>query len=245
MSGCRIAVVIPALNEEDAIGQVLARLPLPADCAVVVDNGSTDRTAAVAAAAGARVVREPRRGYGAACLAGLAVTQDADVVVFLDADFSEDAAELVDLVEPIVSGGADLVLGTRVGEGRPWHASAGTRLCVACINAIWGTRYRDLGPFRAIRRASLDALGMRDRTWGWTIEMQVKAAEAGLRTIELPVLTRPRIGQSKISGTVTGTAKAATRMLAIIAQLALTRRRRVRHFTGILSHPGRSSFRRP
>jgi hypothetical protein len=135
-------------------------------------------------------------------------------------------------------GRADFVLGHRVGEGRPWHASAGTWLCVACINAVWGTRYRDLGPFRAIRRASLDALGMRDRTWGWTIEMQVKAAEAGLRTLELPVVTRPTVGQSKISGTVTGTAKAATRMLTIIAQLALTRRRRVRHFTGVLSHPG-------
>jgi len=221
----RIAVIIPALNEEDAIGQVLAHLPLPASSATVVDNGSTDRTAAIALQAGARVVAEPRRGYGAACLAGLAANADAGVIAFLDADFSEDPQQLRDLLAPIVSGAADFVLGTRVGRGRPWHARLGTRLLVAAINLLWGTGYSDLGPFRAIRRSSLDALHMADRTWGWTIEMQVKAAEAGLRTLEVPVRTRPRIGRSKISGSLIGTMRAATRMIATIISLRLRPRR--------------------
>lgn len=221
-----VAVIIPALNEEQSIGLVLAHLPLPVSCAIVVDNGSTDRTVEVAAAAGARVVREARRGYGAACLAGLAACPDAGVIVFLDADFSEEPEQLCDLLAPIEAGDADLVLGARVGEGRPWHATLGTRACVAAINLLWGTRYSDLGPFRAIRRPALDALGMTDRTWGWTIEMQVKAAELGLRTVEVPVRTRPRIGQSKISGTLSGTVRAGTRMIAMIVDLRMTRRRR-------------------
>jgi glycosyltransferase involved in cell wall biosynthesis len=222
----RVAVIIPALNEEDAIGQVLAYLPLPASCVTVVDNGSTDRTAAIALAAGARVVGEPRRGYGAACLAGLAANTDADIYVFLDADFSEEPEQMRDLLAPILSGEAELALGTRVGRGRPWHARLGTRFCVASINLLWGTKYSDLGPFRAIRRSALDALHMTDRTWGWTIEMQVKAAEASLRTVEIPVRTRPRIGRSKISGSVTGTMRAAARMIAMIVSLRLSRHER-------------------
>jgi glycosyltransferase involved in cell wall biosynthesis len=221
-----VAVVIPALDEAGSIGLVLSHLPVPASCAIVVDNGSTDRTAEIAAAAGARVVHEPRRGYGAACLAGLAACRDAEIVAFLDADFSEEPEQLGDLLAPIEAGDAELVLGTRVGAGRPWHASLGTWGCVTAINLLWRTAYSDLGPFRAIRRSALDALGMVDRTWGWTIEMQVKAAEEGLRVIEIPVRTRPRIGQSKISGTVKGTVKAATRMLVMIVALRLTRARR-------------------
>ncbi len=227
MNGRRsVAVIIPALNEEQSIGLVLSHLPIPVPSAVVVDNGSTDRTAEFAAAGGARVVREPKRGYGAACMAGLAVCADAEIVAFLDADFSEEPQQLRDLLAPIESGDADLVLGARVGEGRPWHASLGTWGCVTAINLLWGTSYTDLGPFRAIRRSALDALAMTDRTWGWTIEMQVKAAEQGLRTIEIPVRTRPRIGQSKISGTLSGTIRAATRMLAMILTLRLTRQGR-------------------
>jgi glycosyltransferase involved in cell wall biosynthesis len=222
----RIAVIIPALNEEDAIGRVLAHLPLPVSSATVVDNGSTDRTAAIALEAGARVVSESRRGYGAACLAGLAVNKDADIVVFLDADFSEEPEQMRDLLGPIGSGEADFVMGTRVGPGRPWHARLGTRFLVAAINLLWGTRYTDLGPFRVIRRSAIDALEMTDRTWGWTIEMQVKAAEAGLRTVEVPVRTRPRIGRSKISGSLVGTMRAAARMIAMIVSLRLTRRER-------------------
>ncbi|MEI6668268.1 MAG: glycosyltransferase family 2 protein [Acidobacteriota bacterium] len=225
-------VIIPALNEEASIGRVLAHLPIAAARAIVVDNGSTDQTAAAAEAAGARVIREPRRGYGAACLAGLDACGDADIIAFLDADFSEEPEQLTELLAPIHAGQADLVIGTRVGSGRPWHALAGTRFCVGAINLIWGTRYTDLGPFRAISAPALRALEMADRTWGWTIEMQVKAAERGLRTMELPVRTRPRIGQSKISGTVAGTLKAATRMLAMIVELWLTRHRRMRRMAG-------------
>lgn len=131
-----------------------------------------------------------------------------------------------DLLAPILSGEAELALGTRVGRGRPWHARLGTRFCVASINLLWGTKYSDLGPFRAIRRSALDALHMTDRTWGWTIEMQVKAAEAALRTVEIPVRTRPRIGRSKISGSVTGTMRAAARMIAMIVSLRLSRHER-------------------
>jgi hypothetical protein len=223
----RIAVIIPALNEEDAIGQVLAHLPLPASSAAVVDNGSTDRLQPLPS-------RQAR---------GWLLNRDADTGppawpawrqpgrghhVFLDADFSEEPEQMHDLLAPIMLGEADFALGARVGPGRPWHARLGTRFCVASINLLWGTKYSDLGPFRVIRRPSLDALRMTDRTWGWTIEMQVKAAEAALRTVEVPVRTRPRIGRSKISGSVTGTMRAAARMIAMIVSLRLTRHERQR-----------------
>ena len=131
---------------------------------------------------------------------------------------------MLSLVDPIRRGEADFVLGNRAGAGRPWSARLGTAVCVWLINRLWGTRYRDLGPFRAIRRDALDRLEMADLTWGWTIEMQVKAAEAALRTREEPVRQRDRIGQSKISGTVTGTVRAGARMLQIIWMLRRTRR---------------------
>ncbi len=225
-----VAVVIPALNEQEAIGDVLRCLPVPADQVTVVDNGSTDQTAERARAAGVRVVSEPRRGYGRACLAGIRTRPDADILVFLDADFSDDPLDLPRLVEPIVQEDADLVLGARTGSGRPWHARWGTRLYVALINRLWGSRFQDLGPFRAIRRSSLEALRMSDLTWGWTIEMQVKAVEAGLRWREIPVGYRDRIGQSKISGTVQGSVRAATRMFVMIVGLWSSRTRRARDF---------------
>ena len=221
-----LAIIIPALNEEQAIDRVLRRLPYGTRGVTVVDNGSTDNTAAVARAAGAQVVREPRRGYGRACLAGLRVTTDSDIVAFLDADFSEDPAEIIKLVDPIERGEADLVLGARGGEGRPWHARLGTSLCVGLINCLWRVHYQDLGPFRAIRRSCLERLAMVDETWGWTIEMQVKAVEHQLRWREVPISGRPRIGQSKISGTVLGTMRAGTCMLYTIFQLWTAQRRR-------------------
>ena len=224
-----IGVVIPALNEESAIGVVLAEIPPTVTMVVVADNGSTDATAARARDAGAVVVSEPRRGYGRACLAALRridEVDDIEIVVFLDADRSDYPADLDRLVAPIAEGTADFVLGARGGAGRPLTARFGTWLCVASINAIWGTRYRDLGPFRAIRRDALASLGMTDETWGWTIEMQVKAAERGLRIREMPIRQRPRVGQSKISGTVVGTMRAGTRMLATIGSLWSTRRQR-------------------
>lgn len=223
--------IIPALNEADAIGQVIAAIP--ADCVarvVVVDNGSTDATAEVAASAGATVVCEPERGYGAACLAGIAAARDADVIVFLDGDFSDDPSEMPALLAPIRTGGADLVIGSRVlgqrerGSLTPVQVF-GNWLATRLIRMIWGARFTDLGPFRAMRRDALDALAMTDRDFGWTVEMQVKAAEQGLNAIEVPVSYRRRIGQSKISGTIRGSVLAGTKILSIIAQRAMAVRR--------------------
>lgn len=222
----RVAVVIPALNEEDALPLVLAALPCALSRVIVVDNGSRDRTAEIARRLGATVVSEPRRGYGFACLAGTAALDERDVVTFLDADFA-DAPELLPLVSgPVLRGEADFVLGCRRGPGRPWHARLGTLFCVHLINALWGTRYRDLGPFRAMRVSQLRALAMNDKTYGWTIEMQVKAAETGLRTLEIDVPYRPRVGRSKVSGTIRGTVGAGIGMLSIIAGLYVGRHRR-------------------
>ena len=229
----KIAVVIPALDEEEAIGQVLAEIPDSVTTVTVADNGSTDRTAEVARAAGAHVVTESTRGYGRACLAGLRGETDADVIVFLDADRSDYPEEMKLLLAPILAGSADFVLGYRRGVGRPLSARLGTALCVFLINLLWRTQYRDLGPFRAITRPALDRLGMADKTWGWTIEMQVKAAEAGLRTQEVLVRQRPRIGRSKISGTILGTLRAGSRMIVTIWSLWRTRHLRKASFRAV------------
>ena len=223
----RISVIMPALDEEAAIGHVLAEIPDFVTSVTVVDNGSTDQTAETARAAGADVVTENRKGYGRACLAGLRSNPDADLVVFLDADRSDFPADMSAIVAPILDGSADFVLGCRGGVDRPLSARLGTSLCVFLINLLWHTEYRDLGPFRAIRRADLDRLKMADQTWGWTIEMQVKAAESGLRTVEVPVRQRPRIGTPKISGTVPGAIRVGARMLTTIWALWRTRRRRM------------------
>jgi hypothetical protein len=221
----RIAVVIPALDEEEAIGAVVAEIPAIVDDVIVVDNGSRDRTAEAARAAGARVVSEPRRGYGHACLAGIAAAAGADVLVFLDGDRSDYPAQLVDVVAPLLEGRADLVIGSR-SRGRreagahPWHAVLGTRLCVGLMNRLAGSRATDLGPFRAITAEALRRIDMRDRGYGWTVEMQVKAARRGLRVTEVPVDYRPRIGRSKISGTVRGTLGAGTKIVATILRHA-------------------------
>jgi hypothetical protein len=229
MAAPRIAVVIPALDEEEAIGAVVAEIPAIVHDVIVVDNGSRDRTAEVARAAGARVVSEPRRGYGHACLAGIAAAGGAEILVFLDGDHSDHPAQLVDVVGPILEGRADLVIGSR-SRGRrepgahPRHAVLGTRACVGLMNLLAGSRATDLGPFRAITAEALRRLDMRDRTYGWTVEMQVKAARRGLRVVEVPVDYRPRIGQSKVSGTVRGTLGAGTKIVATILRHAVTPR---------------------
>jgi glycosyltransferase involved in cell wall biosynthesis len=195
---------------------------------VVVDNGSTDGTAAVARAAGATVVREPRRGYGAACLAGLAHLRERppELVAFLDADASDDPAQLPEVLAPLLEGRADLVVGSRV-RGVPAPGSLtlpqvlGNRLAVALLVLLFGVRFTDLGPFRAIRWAALERLGMRDRGYGWTVEMQARAARAGLRAVEVPVRYRRRIGRSKISGTVRGVFGAGAKILLTIARVRL------------------------
>jgi len=225
----RIGVVIPAFDEEQAIGLVVAEVRPFAAEVVVVDNGSRDRTADVARAAGARVVAETRRGYGQACLAGIAALGDSvDVVVFLDGDHSDHPEQLPEVVAPIAAGRADMVIGSRtLGRAEPgshpWHAVAGTRFCVGLMNLLIGTRATDLGPFRAITREALARLDMRDRNYGWTVEMQVKARRAGLRVVEVPVDYRARIGRSKVSGTVTGTVRAAAKILGTITRYAVTR----------------------
>jgi glycosyltransferase involved in cell wall biosynthesis len=224
-----IAVVIPALNEEKSIALVLGDLPFEwVDRAVVVDNGSSDRTAEVARAHGAEVVVEPRRGYGSACLRGLAELAGRpggppDVVVFLDADHSDHPEELPSLLQPILEGHSDFVLGSRLAGCRepgamPPQSIWGNRLACFLMRRLFGANYTDLGPFRAIRWEALERLGMCDRDFGWTIEMQIKAARHGLRIREIPVSYRRRVGTSKISGTVRGTILAGSKILLTIAR---------------------------
>jgi len=228
-----VAVLIPALDEEPALPGVLASIPAAGPGwrvgrVLVVDNGSRDRTAAVARAAGATVVAEPRRGYGAACLAGLAHLRrrPPDVVAFLDADQSDDPEGLPLLLAPIVAGKADLVIGSRtLGEREPGSLSPpqafGNRLATALLYLLFGLRATDLGPFRAIRWPALESLGMRDRDYGWTVEMQARAARAGFAVGEVPVRYRRRLGRSKISGTVRGVLGAGWKIPVTIARVRL------------------------
>lgn len=231
-----VVVIVPAHNEESALPHVLAALPRVSQV-VVVDNASTDQTALVARSAGATVVYEAQRGYGAACLAGLAEihrrvklgTTPPQVVAFIDGDFSDYPERLPVLLEPILAGQADLVLGSRLTGRRepgamPPQSRFGNRLACWLMRRIWGVAYSDLGPFRAIRYASLLALNMGDRGYGWTVEMQIKAAVAGLRVLEVPVDYRARIGVSKISGTLTGSVKAGWRILTTIGYYAVALR---------------------
>ncbi|HEX3554826.1 MAG TPA: glycosyltransferase family 2 protein [Thermoanaerobaculia bacterium] len=222
-----IDVVIPALNEEASLALVLADLPRPPVRRVVVaDNGSLDGTARVAREGGAEVVAAPRRGYGSACLAGLAHlrrTGPPDVAVFVDADYSDHPEELPSLVAPILAGEADLVIGSRVlgrrerGALLP-QARAGNLVACLLIRLFYGHRFTDLGPFRAIRWDALERLGMADPDFGWTAEMQVKAVRAGLRAVEVPVSYRRRVGVSKITGTVAGTLRAGYKILWTVAR---------------------------
>jgi len=228
-TGVVVDCVIPALNEASSIGRVLDLLPRPlVRRAVVSDNGSTDGTAAVAREHGALVVSEPERGYGAACLRGLQALErePPDIVLFLDGDLSDDPSEAGALVEPIRAGRADLVIGSRTrGAREPGaltpQARFGNWLATRLIRSLYGVRYTDLGPFRAIRWDALRTLGMRDRAFGWTVEMQVKAARRGIRAEETPVRYRRRIGRSKISGTVSGSVRAGVAILGTIAAEAL------------------------
>ncbi len=223
----RVAVIIPALNEEKAIGQVVARVPPWVDDLIVVDNGSHDATMAVAEASGARVLLERRRGYGSACLTGIRALRPTDIVVFLDGDFSDHPQEMDRLVDPIIADRADMVIGSRVkGTREPGALTVQARLgnWLACllIRLFWKVEFTDLGPFRAIAYAALMGLGMRDPDYGWTVEMQIKAAKRGLRSIEVPVSYRRRIGTSKVSGTLKGVFRSGTKILGTIFRSALT-----------------------
>lgn len=230
-----VSVIIPALDEEEAIVRVLGDLPKPGQVQdgvvfdiVVVDNGCTDRTSVRAEQMGARVIHEPRRGYGQACLAGLAAVDSPDIILFLDGDYSDYPEEAAAVIAPIRQQRADLVIGSRVlGERESGallpQARAGNVLATTLIRLLYGVRYTDLGPFRAIRYSSLQQLQMSDRDYGWTVEMQVKAARQGLRIAEVPVRYRKRIGQSKISGTLIGTVRAGHKILWTIFRHARSR----------------------
>lgn len=248
LSDPRIDAILPVRDEEETLPAVLASLPRPTvRRVVVVDNGSRDRSAERARAGGAEVAHEPRRGYGSACLRGLAHLEadPPDIVVFLDADGSDDPADLPRLLAPLLEGRADLVLGSRtLGRREPGALNLAQRLgaWVAgwSLGILFGCRCTDLGPFRAARYAPLRALGMRDATWGWTVEMQARAAHAGWRIVEVPVhYRRRRAGRSKISGSPAGAARAAVRILWTLARLAWSARRDV--LTPPSRHPGRGA----
>jgi len=228
----RVGLLLPAFDEEAALPLVLAEIPRAhIDALVVVDNGSRDRTAAVAREGGAVVVSEVRRGYGQACQAGLefllsgdglqpALTDD-DVVVFLDADHSDYPEDLPEVLAPVLGGRADLSIGSRVLGGADMSALLpqawfGNRLACFLMRVLFRARYTDLGPFRAIGVRALKHIEMADKDYGWTIEMQLKAKSCGLRVEEVPVRYRPRVGKSKITGTVTGTIRAGWKILGWI-----------------------------
>jgi glycosyltransferase involved in cell wall biosynthesis len=214
----KAVVIMPALDEEAVVGDLVRRVPGDRVAEViVVDNGSTDATAARARAAGARVVTEPRRGYGSACFAGVsALPADAGVAVFLDADGSQRPEEIPLVLDPVLTGAADLVLGARrLAHGHPRHATAGTRLVARFVGWRWGVAITDFPPLRAIRVDLLRRLDLRDRAFGWPVEMVVKAAAAGARLLEVPVTHAPRAGgRSKVSGTVLGSLRAGCGFLA-------------------------------
>ena len=228
-----VDVVIPAFNEESSLPLVLGDLPKVRNI-FVVNNDSTDQTAEVAAELGAIVPLETRRGYGSACLKGLATIRERiesgepepEIVVFLDADYSDHPQYLIKLVEPIFADEADFVLGSRLlGEreagAMPMQSVYGNKLACFLMRFLFGIRYTDLSPFRAIKYESLRELEMSDENFGWTIEMQIKAGRAKLRTIEIPVPYRCRVGVSKISGTIMGSVRAGYKILYTIAKYGL------------------------
>lgn len=227
----RVSVIIPTHNEAESIGRVLADLPAALVTEVlVVDSNSTDGTPEIAAKMGARVLCEPRRGYGRACLTGLANAISPDVVVFLDGDYSDRPDELPLLLNPIIKGRADITLGSRLGKqstpgAMAWHAAFGNRLAAALIRFLYGVKISDLGPFRAARADVLRRLALRENTYGWAVEMLLKGALGGFRIVEVPVSYHPRIGKSKISGTVSGTLGAAWFIFSLIVRYYFLRRR--------------------
>ena len=221
-----IKVIIPAYNEQNSIAKVLGDIPqVWVEEVVVVNNNSNDHTGLKAREAGATVLEEPRQGYGYACLCGIAyVSQQVvkpDIIVFMDADYSDHPEELPELVQPIIDNKADLVIGSRALGQRERGAMTpqqvwGNWLATRLLKWLYGAHFTDLGPFRAIRYDSLMQLGMRDQTYGWTVEMQLKAAQRGLRCVEVPVRYRQRIGVSKVSGTVKGTIMAGYKIIGTI-----------------------------
>jgi glycosyltransferase involved in cell wall biosynthesis len=226
----KISVIIPALNEEKSIGLVLKDIPkgLVKEI-IVVDNGSHDNTVAMAKNFGGKVVSEPSKGYGAACLRGISMLgEETDIVVFLDADYSDYPQDIHSLLGPLIEGKAELVIGSRLlgtrskGALLP-QALLGNKIATFLIRIFWGFKYTDLGPFRAIKYKDLISLNMRDKNFGWTVEMQIKAIRKGLRVVEIPVRYRKRIGNSKITGTFSGTILAGFKIIYTILKYGLLR----------------------
>jgi glycosyltransferase involved in cell wall biosynthesis len=226
----RVSVIIPTHNEAGAIERVLADLPSELTTEViVVDSNSNDGTPDIAARMGARVVQEPRRGYGRACITGLAVANSPDIIVFLDGDYSDRPSELPILLAPIADGRADITLGSRLHSRNsagalPWHQVLGNRFAASLIRLLYRVDISDLGPFRAGRADVLRALALEETTYGWAVEMILKGALAGFRVVEVPVSYYPRIGKSKISGTLRGTAGAGWFILSLIVRYYFRRR---------------------
>ena len=225
-----IRVIIPALNEQNAVGKVIADLPHSIISEViVVDNGSIDNTPKVAANSGATVLKEVQQGYGSACLCGIkyinALQEHTDIVVFIDADYSDYPEQLPKIVEPILSGGYELVIGSRnLGKKEKGSMTIpqvfGNWLATKLLKLFYNVNFTDLGPFRAITMKSLNTIAMTDKNYGWTVEMQVKAAKHGLKSIEVPVDYKNRIGISKISGTIKGTFLAGYKIIWTILKYA-------------------------
>jgi glycosyltransferase involved in cell wall biosynthesis len=227
----QVSIIIPALNEAESIGHVVGEMPwnLIAEC-IVVDNGSTDGTAAIATAAGARVIQSPR-GYGAACLAGSnAALKTSQTLVYMDGDGSDVIADLPRLLAPIQNDQADFVIGSRMRGNREAGSMLASQVFAGrfvglLLRVFQGVRYTDMGPFRAIRRSSLAQLQMSELTYGWNLEMQIKAAQQGLRIVEIPVDYRKRIGGvSKVSGNFSASMKAAVRILEVLFRVGMRRR---------------------
>jgi len=219
----RVSVIIPTRNESQAIGRVLADLPRDlVSEVIVVDSQSSDGTPDIASRLGARVISEARRGYGRACLTGLACASAPDIVVFLDGDYSDRPSELPLLLAPIAEGRADITIGSRLAGpcapgALPWHARFGNWLAASLITNLYGVKISDLGPFRAARADVLRAVELEETTYGWAVELILKGAVQGFRIAEVPVSYHPRIGKSKISGTFKGTFGAAWFILSRIA----------------------------
>ena len=219
----KISIIIPALNEGESIGQVLNDIPGEiVEEVIVVDNGSSDNTVTVSKGLGANIILESLKGYGAACLRGIStLKQDTDIVVFLDADYSDYPQYLHTVVKPIINDNADMVIGSRMSGERERgallpQAIFGNKLATFLIRLFWGFKYTDLGPFRAIKYRDLLALNMIDKNFRWTVEMQIKALKKGLRIVEVPVRYRKRIGKSKIPGTFSGTVRAGVKIIYTI-----------------------------
>lgn len=219
----KIVVIIPAFNEEESIPKVIEEIPNFIKEIVVVNNGSTDNTGGIAEESGATVLLEGERGYGAACLKAIEYIKNKNfsIVVFLDADYSDYPNEMELVVKPIIESDYDLVIGSRMIGNREKGAMLpqaifGNRLATYLIRLFWKFEFTDLGPFRAIKYSSLVRLNMKDKNFGWTVEMQIKAAKQGLKTTEVPVSYRKRIGKSKVTGTIKGTLKASFKILYII-----------------------------